>query len=837
MNVAPETPARNETGGDEPAEPPPSGDVAVTIPIEGAASSSGGTTPAPVSSGVSVATPTSTFEIQIRSLKESDAQSRKIAGSGPADAFDVALAADVSNVEEPLMKWADAEQAVALDFDRPDGAAPLTEPDIDSVMTPNAPNPRYAWITHGGGLRLIFFMVGEVTALAIAGVWLMLARLGQLAAWRLEVKTDTRHPKGLRDGLPCGRIVEFEPTADFSLRGDEGAVSDADINAWLGAYGLTMGRHGSEQCPWSCGPSSGNPPVSVTDRGVRCFRCGRFAPWWELVGAVDGMQRTVYRAARSLVHIGHQQHVIRAIHPVVPYELVRPAWAHILRVVNADRLALPDSDERGVWERRVRQASSPALDIARSSSGGWLDSTTLAPRKKVSADKTLKFLPSCFWPPMVDKAEDTGPLDGFVPLQPIGATEVLAPGVLPPRGTLLARRPVVEGDPPPIDVTSRPTLDELETAWQVLDAALPGICRGYHFGILVAMLVGQRAVGTPPIICATGQSGSAKTGQVHLAAGALGSKAAQIVLGSTDDTTRKAGLALEEGAGAIFADEVGRVDSVFTKLEPILSANSELAFRPKYSNERRVPMRCAVFLLGSTQPQAIVKSPELARRGVGYRLTGADKKWALVDPKTERKLDLSEARRIDAIRGALDTITAAAWWVVHDLGPGGDWRRLLIDTYGAVDLPDLDLVDSDGSARHEAILALYDAYRTAKAGELSTMHGWKGWLIADPGTSAGSHLNALVEIDAEKPRFTAETSDLERLNLAPVLGFATPQLQLIVRRRSPHTLVKFVEVGVMRGKGTPRTELPAAILPNASPVVPPNGAGAAQPADHVTVTL
>lgn len=814
MSVVTETTVRNEANADQPPEGPPSSGVSAPAP------------PAPVLSLAPAPAAVMPFKITLRGRIESDAQAQTIEADTAAAAFERTLNVDVTKIDEPLIIWRDREKAVALDFDRPDDAPRLCDADIETIMTPGAPTPAYAWITHGGGLRVIFFMLGEVSALALAGLWLMFARLGQLGRWQLEVKTDTRHPAGLRDGTACGAVFGFQPSVSISLRGDAGAVSAADITAWLDARGLTMGRHGTELCPWSCGPSSGNPPVSVTDHGVRCFRCGRSARWPELVGAVDAADAALYRAARALVHLGHQQHVIAALHPIVPAELIAPAWGQLLRVVHADHLAMKDEDERAIWKHRVETASSGALDIVRSSSGGWFDATTLNPRRKVSADRTLKFLPSCFWPPMVDKADDTGPLEGFIPIHPIGANEVLGPDITAPRGTLLVRRPRAEGDPPEVNVTSRPTLEELETAWRVIETALPGVCRGYHFGIVIAMLVAQRGVGTPPIICATGQSGSAKTAQVHLAAGALGSKAAQIVLGTTDDTTRKAGLALEEGAGALFADEIGRVEGVFTKLEPILSANSVLPYRPKYANERRAPLRSAVLLLGSTLPESIVRSPELARRAVGYRLTGADKNWTLLETKTGTKLDLTEARRIDWLRPALDVVTASAWWAVHDLGPAGDWRKLLRDSYGAVALANLDLVDSDGAAREQAILALYEAFRNAKADELSTITGWSDWLIADPGCPAGNELNVLVELDAEKPRFMAATSDLERLNLRPILGFANPQLQLLVRRRSPHILVKFVEVGVLRGKGTPRGKLPAA----APPAKTDTG-------DNVTVTL
>lgn len=782
---------------------------------------------APAGTFAKRATSPTTFKLTERGLKQSAAQGYVIEAATPNAAFAEALHRDVSAVDEPLWTWSDGDQAVALDFDRPDEAPPLIDADIETILTPNAPKPAFAWVTHGAGLRLLFFKVDEVSALALAGVWLMLAYLGRFAAWRLEVKTDTRHPLGLRDGKTCGEVFEYVPTSQVSLRGSDVAASEAEIGEWLEARGLTYGRHGTELCPWYPKACSGSPSVTVTQWGIRCFHCNTAQSWPELVGAADPTGRSLRGAARALVHLGHQKHVLGALYPFMPTSLIEPAWSHLVRVVNADRLQHADLEARAGWEKRITIATSSSLDIARSSSGGWLDDKTLVPRK-VSVERTLKHLPFCLWPPMVDKADNAGPLDGFIPLHPIGVNEVVGPRVTAPRGTLMVRRGREEGDPPAVDLTSRPTPEQVDEAWVAIEGALPGISRGYHSAIVAAMLVAQRGVGTPPIICATGQSGSAKTAQIHLAAGVVGSKASQITLGTTDDTTRKAGLGLEEGAGVLFADEIGRVDGVFGKLEPILSANSTLRFRAKYANERAVPLRAAIMLVGSTIPDAIVRSPEVGRRSVGFRLAGADKNWSLIDPASGAKLDLSEARKVPWLRPHLDIVTAAIWWRISDLGPAGDWRALLLAEYGAVALHHLDLLDSDGTQRIDAILALYDRFRTAKASELSTQNGWKGFLIADLGTPAGDELNVLVDIDGDTKRFHAQASDLERLNLGPVLGFTKPQLQLYVRRRSPHTLVKFVEVNVMKGKGLPRTELPA---PTKVPVP------AAEHAQNVTVTL
>lgn len=750
------------------------------------------------------------FRITLRGMHQPALEGMVIEAESAPDALQKALSHDVGDIVEPILTWEERKQLLALDFDRPPDAEPLRDADVQALAT-ICPAPIAAWATHDAGLRVIFASVDGATAPAIAGAWFLTAPLGLLRGWRVEVKTDTRHPAGMRDGARCGRVFLSSPTANISLGSGSGTVSPAEVGVWMSGRGLTVGRHGAERCPWQCSANSGNPPVVVDENGIRCYRCKRSGTWAEIVhGDVDEPGVSLHHAARSLVHVDHQQHVIRGHYPSIPETLIAPAYGLVLLSANADRLKRGSKAQRATWKYRVARATRGAPKIARSSSGAWLDARTLSPRGKVTPDKTLRHLPWCQSPPMVDEADDNGLLEGFTPLHPIGANEVLAPGVLAPTGSVFVRRPNVRGDGGPVDLSRRPSVAELADAWTQLEQALPGICRDYHFAILVAMLVAQRGVGTPPMICATGQSGSGKTAQVHLAASALGSRAGQITLGSTDDTTRKAGLELEQGAGVLFADEIGRVDGLFTKLEPILSANSVLSYRPKYKNERRTPMRAAVMLLGSTLPEAIVRSPELSRRAVAFRLAGAEKLWSLVDPSTEVKVDLSAARTLPALRVALDVVTAHAWFTVLDLGASGDWRSLLIERHNAVPLRHLDLVDTDGEAHDSAIIDLYEQYRNAADADLSRIGGHVGWLIADPGTETGDRLSVLVDLDGEPNRFKAATSDLERLHLAPILGIREPQLQLLIRKRPPHVLAKFVVVGTMRGRGPARRELPPA---------------------------
>ena len=591
-------------------------------------------------------------------------------------------------------------------------------------------------------------------------------------------------------------------------------ADQANIDAWLASHQLTFGRHPTTKCPFCPKATSGNPAVLVNKFGVRCFHCKRAASWDALLGNGTPPTTLLWNAARNLVHLAHEQFVIKSLFPQVPERIICKVWALLLRSVNADRLNGTEAEQKK-WSAAIEAAASPAFKLVRMSSGAWASAKTLR-SQKVTADRTLKYLPWARWPPMIDVADSGGPLEGFVPLHAVNANQVIAPFAGAPPGTVIVRRAPDEGDPLPVDVVANPGLHELECAWNVIAAAFPGIVRGYHFGIVAALLVAQTSVGTPPFLYITGQSGSGKTAQVHLAAAAVGTYAASIALGSRDDTERKVGLALENGSGAMLFDEVNREEGLYGKLGSILAANSVWPYRPKFSNERNIPFRAIVVLAGSTLPDAIVRSPELDRRGVGYRIPGAQKEWALVDPRTKLRLDFSDARKIPELREALDTVTAAVWHRLRALGPAADWRQLLLDEYGGRSLHELDVVDN--SARGDMIAELFEIYHEASDEAFSKGGRYRGWYqqpVVQPTVSTQSTvmrlLGELVDLDADGARFKAEISEIDKLNLAPILQFEKPQLQLLIRRHGRTLYFKFAQLDVMRGKEMKRNDLPLVI--------------------------
>ena len=765
------------------------------------------------------------FEIVLRGREQPAPKGRKISGKTVVDTFKKALNRDVSSMMEPVLEWKDKTKAVALDYDRPEGESPLEDIDLDDLFPDTLPKPCNAWITHGGGLRVVFVEVDGRTALELAGVWAVTAPLKRLKSWELEIKFESRHPDGARtvtgDGQPeeqkCGPVHYFIPSSNLIVPGARGSkvASDADRQGYMDEHGLAYGRRSTEGCP-ICGRAtrqSGNDPILIDEHGVHCFRCDRHATWDQLVGHAPPSDRpSMYEAARHRVHFPHQRFVLKYDNPQVPKELLKPAWRLILFVANEDWINGDDA-EREKRLAAVERAASEHNPLVRSSSNTWLDASCLRVRTKITATTAWE-MPWVQSGTQAEMALDRVPLDGFTLVHPLEPSEVVAPHVEPPAGAVTARRPRLHGAPPPADVHVRYSRNEVDAAWAGLEEKLPGITgiRGYLSGLVTAAFVAQRHIGTPPVVAATGPTGAAKSAGQVAAAAMIGRPAKRITLGESKAVFRQVGLALEEGCGLLYVDEAGRIPKMYQKLGDILSLNHECPFEAKYQNERAIPLTASISIIGSTIPLAVTRSPELSRRAIGYRLIRPVGDWRSV-------VDLTRARYNEDLRPLLDVVTADLWQRLNDLGKSGDWRRLCMDEYGAVELSGLDIDDVDGAGRDEAIRQLYMHYISAPASEFTTGTSWSGWLDATPQNPASSLLSELVDFDEDKKTRRAQMEELQRVNLGHVLGFSDPLLVLRVHQRSARYLCKFRELGVAKGKEAPRHLLPPIVqaAPSTSP--------------------
>ncbi len=757
----------------------------------------------------------SQFEVRLGGLRQSRKEDQIFKGPGAASVLSEAIKADVDGIEEPHVTWKNERAAVAIDIDKPKGDPGIPHrTSLDRYFPDTLPKPLAAWVTHSGGLRVIFVGVDEVDANSLAGAWVLLAPLGPIASWRIEVLCHTRHPGGLRGEQTCGEVHWFAPSSNLRLPSDAAAsVSEEQIQNFMEERGICLGRSSTEDCLICAKPdaTSRNDVILIGEAGVKCFRCDKYKSWTNIIGGQSC--GALKESADHLVHFPHQRLVLMQLRPSVPDSLLRPAWKFMLERTNESWIEDAGDDKVAEQRRQVLdRAAGSAVDLVRGLSGGWYDAATLQPRAlSAHAAKVIPYTSKGLPPLLVDKLMGTGEIAGLTPAHIVPAEMVLGPHVEPPPGSVVARKPLPLNAPPAFQLTENPpAADSVDAAWKAVTEKLPGLCRGYLSAVIVAIWVAQRGRALPPIIVVTGDSGSAKTVIQDLAASMVGSFAVGVTLSDPEDAFRQIGLALESGAAAIFADEIARTPGMYSRLESILRLRHIIQFKPLYSNERKLPMTAPVSLISSTLPSAVTKSPELSRRAVGFRLLEEAPHWNAAG-------NLAHARSIESLRPALDLITSSLWWLLYEEGADVDWRALCFERFNAVGIEHLDLQE-DEAGINAGICALYEHYRTAPDKEITTGNRQHGWLDASVSRPAHGLVADLIDVEGDKRAIIAETEDLKRRKLGPILGFDDPQLKLSIRKRGAQWLVKFLETRVARGRERTRSELP----PLGQPPPPPN---------------
>lgn len=788
---------------------------------------------APPHSGTKTSTPSTDppFVITLRVRDQPAARARLITGKSPVDALKRAL--NAKNVAaDALMTWRPGrEHLVALDIDPAPEARLPADYDVGILFPAHLPRPAAAWRTHGGGVRAIFVatelrlrdgeVIAEVSALEAAAGWLFLAPLAGLGRSVVELKADSRHPHSTRpEGGMCGPVTWFgQQPCVISVRGSGTAadVSASAIAEWCAAEGVRFGRYATSECPIpACTltrKTSGNPPIEVNDVGMHCHRCKRHVAWSALL--LGRGRHQLSDAAEHFVHFEHQIHVLRAMRPgVADDHLFRAAWRLTLLAVHGHALVAErgaevedeDEDDGPRVAKRVALAAASGVNmLVRAVGGSWLQAGTLAARTTMTA-RTVRGLPWVQRAEQIDEALDTVALAGFTPIHVINAQALLPPYFSPPDGAIVARRRASGLIQTPVNVARPPSEGEVARARRVLDRRFPGINHAYLDSLIVAGLHAQHARGQPPFIVVTGRTGAAKTATIEIAAAALGTSTASVKLDESRVTGRDIGLALEHGAGFILIDEIGRARDPFQRLDAVLKLGERIRFDAKFRNEVERPMNAAIVLAGSSIPHALSRSPEMARRALGLRLVNKAPGW--------HREHLSRVRDDEELREALDAITAQLWHALAAEGPRGHWRDLCL-RLGASEMSDLELDDVSAVARAAILRTTFEYWRTAPSIAFYRGSGHdRDWLDLANAEQVRTALEEIVDLgeNANAAIQWGQFEDLRKVDLAPILGFETPVLELVMRRRSARLLVKFVQRGVQKGKEIRRVDLPAAPL-------------------------
>lgn len=296
----------------------------------------------------------------------------------PFDALLEALKADVSGFKAPIIEAADKLIAFG-DADCHHWDSPPPFELVEATVSGIHPTPAAWWQTHGGGIRTVHVGSDADDALARAA----LAMISLPRDWSLEVKRDSRHPRGAHPRRPGATCTEpVVGTVDTTKLSFTGTAADPETTSrWLAERGMVVGgRYNHALCPIDPAHASDGKPVAVYAGHLHCFSCaGRGAffvgcrtaghvPFATLIG-LGGELVEIAVMARRFVHATHAIAVLRARHPRASDKVLEAAY----------RAAL-SSFAKGDGDARPFMALDKDLLIVRTH-GLWLHSKELTPIK------------------------------------------------------------------------------------------------------------------------------------------------------------------------------------------------------------------------------------------------------------------------------------------------------------------------------------------------------------------------------------------------------------------------------------------------------------------------
>jgi hypothetical protein len=604
---------------------------------------------------------TPSFAAIVRKRNQPAAEGLQFSDADPVQAFKAALACeDFDKTAEPIISWTDKSRLAALDVDYHDIAKEQRPDRAEYYRTiQRLPiKPLFAWITHGGGLRLVFGPLGKLAADEVAAIARLLLRRELTAADGWEIKRDTRHPYYLRvaaDGTEqhCEFLDDFfrvrnDPaTARRIIFADYEAGPDVDeeqVSEWLTDHGLERGRrYDHSRCPIQPSGGGGIDPVAVLDGGIYCHACeanGRshpgirkpgFVPWQLLLDQVENQEpvRAVDHLRNAVRNLTHWQHARHFIADERTYRALLRLW-HLRGESDAE-------DE--ARESLIRRVFFPPIPILRSNDT-WVRSTDFSPVGHSSLEIFLRQLPALQYAAVDGEKLKTGLspvklakfMDGF------DLTADGYPNINVLRGVDLASaaRPFEDHGiyalapaDPPFRYRRREDRDMTAVAAH-FERCFPGIRLDLLKLLIAAKGVLQRG-GNPeiPRLFIVGQSGASKSTTARLAANITGEVEAECGSGGDREKfIRGYADASMRSSFAIF-NEVSKTGLSDSEIRGrFLSLERGMQYHAMYQGTACIRTPAAIVLTDCVLPPLFQNDAQLGRRfvlvdlGAGANETG-----------------------------------------------------------------------------------------------------------------------------------------------------------------------------------------------------------------------
>jgi hypothetical protein len=587
------------------------------------------------------------FTVLVRSMNSPSSKGSQFVGDSPREAFKAALTAKGPFVE-PVMSWNSHDDIAAIDIDYHREGKP-TAAELASRIGRVEPSPAYSWITHGGGVRLIYVRHRGYTALEQA----LLAMIDVSPMFRdatgIEIKHDTRHPcypraNGRRAGEVQDHVVQDDPSVFIGrlLHTADDVVDEEAVRVWLEENGYAEGERLPHcNCPIEPTDDPKNDCVILLEGGIYCHSCDAkghthpkcsrpgFVPWAKLVDAHRSEPRVNHlkAAVRNKTHWAHAKFVVQ-YHTGLVGKHAELLYKVLLRRWHVDGFGRPLSTAAAkATEDLIGRCFFPAIPLVRGE-GAWVHPRDLATpyserglAQMVTALPAVQYVDRETGEVKVDKLragifQSNGDLTayGYAPLDPVRGADV---GRLVPASDNEQHRRTVPAllpaDPPFrfYDRTARAKFDFREH----IARRFPGV----NIELLKLLIAGkgyaQRSASEPPRVLITGQSGGGKSAHVLLAAVLVGDTVGKVAIDQDPDRFLRGYATEARRNGFVFSDEVAKSKLTATDLcARLLLVSREATFHQLYVGSTKVG-RLAVHVMADTLvPKPMRDEVQLARR-------------------------------------------------------------------------------------------------------------------------------------------------------------------------------------------------------------------------------
>jgi hypothetical protein len=667
------------------------------------------------------------LQITVRGLRQGKSGGRDFSNSDPLKALTAALDWRDCAEAEPVIEWQGRDRLCVLDVDYHD-TPPPDEYTARRIMYTVQPRPEHWWISHGGGLKLVYTARGRLTAEDQAAIARMVLHQAYIRESGMELASRTRHPAYARGEQKCG-TVHWAPgdgldEARRILLGDTGPGSSIDqdkVDEWLEEHGFEQGRrYEHKRCLIDPNETAAGDPVIVLDHGIYCHRCAGkgicyegagnpgFVSWWRLVeGSPVRIANHLRAAVKGMCHWEHARHFIEGQD--------REGYRALLRLWH-----LGEKNRHPATTRRlIDKVFFPEIPRVRTG-GAWLQSDSFTPASREGLELIIREMPAVRYVKGKGK-EGIRPIRLALFRGDDDLSKYGYPPVIPLRGVDIANRvrdpftdtrvyATVQADPP---FKYRPSRD-MEAVERTIRGCYPSVNLNLLRLLIACKGLVQR--GDPldvPQVFITGQSGSGKSMHARLAAQIACDRVEEIRF---DPQRFMQGYAdASDSCSFALYNEASKCGITGVQLRDFcLSFVRGMKYHRLYEGQRRIECPAVVIMTDCSVPNELRADEQTARRialvdlGAGVNAsdgidwqrtcgTGTVERWRAGWGHT----DVADAFLSDV----MDRYFKGSGWtfrkIVEDLGfemmnqQAEDCRNDLRELYRLV----MELPEHDGSSR------------------------------------------------------------------------------------------------------------------------------------------